>query len=236
MLGGSYAHAGLTIKEHMNQYYSDIDDNKCRYKYSDDLKYCVKLAKAEAVNTTQGKRIYILMTGNTEDGGHPTPGIVGMFVFAPDVSDGQDNTWKVVSADANKALGSFGHAPSKWSFHQFAANTYGFTTEHGYTNMGESNSYYLLLTPHKSTILENTIPSGIFVDNLSFCSTGDNQCTDITGKLSINNKKSTNGFYQLSMILNGNIDNTKYRNKQYSISYKKGKGYVPSASYPISFQ
>ncbi len=90
------AFAGQSVNQLMNKYYSPLNKSThCRYTVGGqgEEKYCMKVKKAKEINTKKGKRLYLLITGNSvKETARAYGGLVGMFVFAPD----GNNKWKVI--------------------------------------------------------------------------------------------------------------------------------------------
>ncbi len=237
--------AGQTIKEWMNDYYSDFDENtNCRYLVGGQAeeKYCIKLQQAKQVETKQGKRLYLLMTGNSvEETARAYGGLVGMFVFAPDsdISDGdaldKNNTWKVISAKSKIEMGSSGYAPNEWTFHKFAPNKWGFLTTTGYGMGGQFTEYFDVLTESGKSIQHNMIMKHSSYNDCEFSKVA---CYDLSAKIKINHKKVINGHHPLTLTVNGYDNETgkKYQNRKYQAIYKKGEGYVAEKGYPLSIE
>ncbi len=227
------AFAGQTVKEWMNDYYSTFDENtNCRYAIGGqaNLKYCVTLEKAKQVDTKNGKRLYLLMTGDAieESAPHASGGLVGMFVFAPE----GNNKWKVVSAKPKIIMGAWGKAPTDWTFHKFAPNKWGFLVTTSYGMGGQFTDNFNILTPNKQSIQHNVITESDSYNNCEFSTIA---CYDLSAKLKINSKKVVNGYYPLILTVNGTDDKgKKYKNRKYQAIYKKGKGYMAPKNYPIS--
>ncbi len=224
--------AGQTIKEWMNDYYSPIDDdNKCRYVLAGNTntKKCVKLAYAKQIDTKYGKRLYLLMTGDeVDESGHVATGVVGMFVFAPD----SNNTWRVVSAKPKISIGAWGQAPTDWTLHKFAPNKWGFLTTTGYGMGGQFTTGFDILTPNNQSIQHSVIMESDSFDNCEFSTVA---CYDLSAKIRINRNKVVNGYYPLTLTVNGKADTgKKYKNRKYQAIYKKGKGYVAEKGYPLA--
>ncbi len=228
------AFAGQSVKQLMNKYYSPLNkSSNCRYTVGGQGKdkYCMKVKKAKKINTKYGKRLYLLMTGDSiESSTHAYGGLVGMFALAPDGK----NKWKVVSAKSKMEIGSWGTAPTDWTFHKFAPNKWGFLTTAGYTMGGNTESWFEILTSAGRSIMESTVANGLDQSGSSLCG---NKCASISAKIKINRKKVINGHYPLILTVNGKSDKGKrYKNRKYQATYKKGKGYTAPRNYPISFE
>ncbi len=226
------AFAGQNVKLLMNKYYSPINkSSNCRYTVGGQGKdkYCMKVKKSKQVNTKQGKRLYLLMTGNSvEETARAYGGLVGMFVFAPDGK----GKWKVISAKSHIEMGSSGYAPKDWTFHQFAPNQWGFLTTTSFAMGGQFTEAFNIVTPNGKSINDNMIMKHNSYQDCKFSKVA---CYDLSATLKINRKKVVNGYYPLILTVNGYDNETgkKYKNRKYQAIYKKGKGYVMAKNYPL---
>ncbi len=228
------AFAGQSVKQLMNKYYSPVNKStNCRYIIGGNTneKKCMKVKKAKQVKTKYGKRLYLLMTGNAvESSGHVATGVVGMFVLAPDGK----NKWKVVSAKPKMNIGSWGEAPTDWTFRKFAPNKWGFLATTGYGMGGQFTEGFNILTPSGKSIKHNLIMAS---DNFDNCELSKVACYDLSAKIKINRSKIVNGYYPLILTVNGKSETGKrYKNRKYQATYKKGKGYTTPKNYPISIE
>ncbi len=229
------AFAGQTLDEWMDDYYSPLDEStNCRYTIGgqSEEKYCMKVKKAEQIDTIHGERLYLLMTGDSvESHAHVAQGAVGMFIFAPN----SNNTWKVISAKPKIAMGWWGQAPTDWTFHKFAPNKWGFLTTTGYLMGGQFSEGFNILIPNGQSITHSDLMKRYSYDD---CEVTRLPCYDLSAKLKINHNEIINGHYPLILTVNGYNDRTgkKYKNRKYQAIYKKGKGYTTPRNYPISME
>ena len=211
--------------------------------------YCVEVDRKLLVNTPQGKRLYMLITGDvafneegTEAfGSHADTGLVGMLVLKP-----EGKGWQVEYANAAMNAGSYGTGLRDWKLIQVASDKWGFINIHSDSHFGSSFASYILLTPNSDNdgIINNEIMAAYSSENAQPLSAA--HCTDssvkfcalVKAKLGIDNHKVVNGFYPLKVTLNGHEYNydgsekTVYDNKIYNIEYVPKAGYVPPEDYP----
>lgn len=200
--------------------------------------YCMSIDRQVEVKTPQGRRLYILVTGDNrfdENGdeslsGHAYSGHVGMFVLKP-----QNKGWQIESANNNMNAGASGQGLQGWKLIAVAPNKWGFVNEHSDVHQGYLESSLIILTPAGNSIVESMINSQFSDAATGQCGESDQpKCEDITAKLhQVDTGEVVNGFYPLKLMVTGNKDGKTYKNKIYSSYYKTGKGYQMPTGYPL---
>lgn len=201
--------------------------------------YCVDINAQYIVNTTQGKRLYLLTTGDVafdeygqESGGsHVQSGLVGMFVFKP---KGED--WQIEFANPYMNAGSSGRAISEWQFVKLGMDTWGFVGEHSDVHYGVFESSKVILTPDGTGgIIDNWIGASHNDDSFMCIEAQGKQqpCDNIDATMIVETGDVVNGFYPLFFVVSGYFDGKTYDNRSYHITYQAGKGYVAPSNYPL---
>lgn len=209
--------------------------------------YCIKVDRQLQVDAEQGKRLYILVIGDVafdEKGGeasgsHADTGLVGMLVLK---SEGKG--WAVEYANPAMNAGSFGSGLEDWKLIQVGPDKWGFINVHSDSHGIQSFSEYVLLTPDPENggIIDNHITAKATMENntLSSSSCGDrsiDHCTFLKAKLGVDNSKIVNGFYPLTITVNGheyNYGGSKkktFKDEAYRIHYQPKIGYKVPENY-----
>lgn len=203
--------------------------------------YCVQVDSQKIVQTSQGKRMYVIVTGDVAfdaagdeiTGGHVHSGLVGMFVLKPHPT--QANTWQVESADPYMNAGSFGHGLTEWRLLQFSPESWGFLNEHGDTHFGVSGTDYVILTPNGKGIMQSWIGSSY--NNAATGNCGEAKqptCDDIQSTFAINRTSVVNRFYPLNIVVTGEMNQQSYAKQSYKLYYLPNKGYITPQNYPLN--
>lgn len=199
--------------------------------------YCVRVDSMQEVKTAQGKRMYVLTTGDVSfdgdgiatTGAHAESGLVGMFVLKP-----SRQGWAVESANPTMNAGFFGLGLKDWKLHEFAPEVWGFVNTQGDTHQGVSASQFVILTPLSTGILENWVGAWMDDSGSLYCAESDESvCDNLSADIKIDKSIVINGFYPLNMTVNGQRDGKRYHQASYKIIYETGKGYISPASYPL---
>lgn len=202
--------------------------------------YCVKLNSQYTVNTTQGKRLYVITTGDVafdkygqvSSGSHVQSGLVGVFVFKP-----KGDGWQIESANPYINAGSFGRAIDAWQFVKLGVDTWGFVGEHADVHYGIFESSKVILTPDGlGGVMDNWIATSYHDDSFG-CLEAKEQgktCDGIDSVMVVETDRVVNGFYPLSFIMTGHFLGKEYRYQDYRIIYKSNKGYVTPRDYPLN--
>lgn len=199
--------------------------------------YCIDIDRQKVIDTDEGKRLYILITGDVsfdENGekvlhGHASSGLVGMFVLKP-----KNEGWQVESANPYMNAGSSGYGLGGWDLKQFAPSTWGFMNEHSDTHQGYTSTSFVILTPKGRGIMENWIGAGFNSDGSDSCGgQGQRRCNDRSADLAIDTSKTVNGFYPLKLTINGYNKGKNYKDSVYYLKYRKDKGYIQPDNYPL---
>lgn len=209
--------------------------------------YCIEVDRQLQVDTEQGKRLYILVIGDVafhEKGGeasgsHADTGLVGMLVLKPEGKD-----WAVEYANPAMNAGSFGAGLKDWKLIQVGPDKWGFINVHSDSHGIQSFSEYVLLSPDPENggIIDNHITAKATMENntLSSSSCGDrsiDHCTFLKARMGIDQSKIVNGFYPLTITVNGheyNYGGSKketFKNKVYIINYQPQMGYKVPDNY-----
>lgn len=239
------AFAAQSVDEILDHYYSGYDkEEDCRTtsRFDDDYKsyqkYCMKYNIQKTVDTDKGKRLYMLAHGYNFE--WSTSGlreeVVGLFVLKPDENG---NGWDIETAKPVIRATMNGSEEGKWTFHQFAPNTYGFLTTGSVGGGGASIGQFNIIIPNGKSVVYNNI--GSESNNLATAGCenkkfyGKNiKCEDLSATIEIDRSTVINGFYPLDLTLNGkDIKGKIYKNKVYRINYQKEKGYVEPNNYPL---
>lgn len=203
--------------------------------------HCVEIDRQIMVETSKGKRIYVLVTGDIKFGEYDDgliddndalsyQGLVGMFVLKPN-----GNAWKIESASPIMSAGAQGMGLRNWKLMHFAPNTWGFINEDGYEHLGYIETRLVILTLNDQNIIKSSINNSNFSAYTDLCSDEVKEvCDDIKAKLQpIDTSKIVDGFYPLSFTVSGRKNNKAYKNLVYTFYYQKGQGYQIPDNYPI---
>lgn len=201
--------------------------------------YCIKVDAQKIVTTSTGKRLYVITVGDVSFneigekayGGHVHSGLVGMFVFRQ-----QGSNWVVESANPYMNAGSSGNGLTEWKFMKLAPEKWGFINEHGDTHFGVSGTDYVILTPNGKTIQQSWIGSSFSEGGREDCAEKKNfkNCMELSTNYTIDTSKTVDGFYSITILLNGHDGGKIYKNKPYKIFYDAKKGYQEPKNYPLS--
>lgn len=129
-------------------------DAELEYNTNYGSEFCMRQTKREIRQTTQGRLMYLLYTGDNFDfskgestGGRVQSGLVGIFVLKQ-VRGG----WQLLAAKPYIEIGTYGVAPEAkyWSFRQFGRARWGFMTPMSYLSHGYASSEILIFTHNGS--------------------------------------------------------------------------------------
>ena len=212
--------------------------------------YCIKIDRQLKVQTKQGTRLYVAVTGEigfNDDGSeaygaHVYTGLVGMLILKP-----KGDGWEVEYANPAMNAGSFGKGLKDWKLIQVAPDIWSFVNIHSDSHSDQSFSEYVLLTPQLNSkrIMDSHLTASIEQWNESSAPSGCSKdkkvkyCALLKSKLNVDKTKTINGFYPLKITVNGheyNYDGTKkrtYKNNIYEIKYTPKLGYKASNDYPL---
>ena len=232
-------------------------DAELEYNTNYGSEFCMRQTKREIRQTTQGRLMYLLYTGDNFDfskgestGGRVQSGLVGIFVLKQ-VRGG----WQLLAAKPYIEIGTYGVAPEAkyWSFRQFGRARWGFMTPMSYLSHGYASSEILIFTHNGSgKVSESRITTktnnGYILDN---CRTNRDtgqpntpaerqKCRGEWYKLSADfsiaiHARPTAGFYPLQLTVSGFDGFKRYRNQTFLIHYNVAKeSYVEPRTYPLA--
>lgn len=213
--------------------------------------YCVSIDQRKWVNTSKGKRLYVLVTGDVAfdttgaktSGSHADSGLAGMFVLAP-----KGIGWQVESAQAMLPAGASGEGLRQWRLIKVAPDTWGFLNEHSDGHFGVSGGDYVILTPEGRSIRQSWIGANYSTDGMVDCDSPaqvssakgrvdkihlGKQCSDLSSQFTIDSRALINDFYPLTVVVNGYHRGVIYKNQRYQLFYQPNQGYVEPSYYPL---
>jgi len=139
-----------TIQKTITSFYSAYDKKRqcwvAKDKHDRSQHYCLKLINFKQIQTDEGKRYYILLSGEVLNekgepfGAHVSSGLVGAFVF---------HNSRLVAHDAYYPIGAFGKPPEDWSIIKLSDDDYwAWLSEWGDCHFGYCGGRYVLLAPY----------------------------------------------------------------------------------------
>ena len=204
--------------------------------------YCIEVDRQVQVETEQGKRLYVLVTGdiafdeggNEAFGAHVYSGLVGMLVLKP-INEG----WEVEYANPAMTAGSYGKGLRDWKLVQVAPDKWGFINIHSDSHWIYSGSAFVLLTPDNRDITRSWIEAAFQHSDGGSGSAGAcenknlNICEHLKAQLDIDKDTLINGFFPLIMTVNGHQEDKVYKNTIYQVVYQPPGGYQVPKDYPM---
>ncbi|MEN6669341.1 hypothetical protein AAJP47_03085 [Psychrobacter sp. B38] len=200
--------------------------------------YCIDIDRQKVVETDKGKRLYVLVTGDIrfDDNGKGLEyddirfdnGLAGMFVLKP-----KGSGWQVESAKPTISVGSFGRGLSDWRLQKLSPNAWGFLNQHSNALQGYYSDSLVILTPDGRDIRESWIGTQYNNEDAGKCEDDLSECDIVKTVFAIDTSKTINGFYPLTMIIDGRVRGKVYNNAVYRINYQKDKGYTRPENYPL---
>ncbi len=218
----------------LNQVYGNYDaKRKCwvtPIESSSESYYCMKITKSKIINTKSGKRNYLVLTSDVinqsgeEGGSHAESGKVGLFII-------KLKGTKLLAANPEIFLGSWGRAPTEWNLIKLAPSDYwGWQTSFGYVGQGLYFEYYILFAPYgKRGIKELTTIQTHFDDS------GVDGSTEITAKIKVDNSKVHERVFPLKVKITGKINGKKLRVRTWVLPFNTKKWqYVQPKRWPLA--
>lgn len=232
------------IEQTLSQYYPQYSlIQKCHIAENEEGLFCLREDARKIIDTTNGKQLYLLMSGNAinphtheEGGAHVQTGMVGMFVFQQ-----KGKSWQLSYAKPDIFIGTFGYAPKDWQLHRFGIETWGFLNTIGDMHQGYSGSQYLILLPKGQDAIETyTVMASVANTAAKICEQEVNPqaCLNKTYELDSQlrirrDMPAKDGIYPLQLTVNGHEGAKKYQNKKYIFHFNHAKGYLPPRNYPL---
>ncbi|MGV6810130.1 MAG: hypothetical protein ACWA5U_09670 [bacterium] len=227
------------IQEKITRFYSEYDKKRqcwvAKDQYDSNLHYCLKIEKIKVIKTDQGKRHYILLSGEILDeqqesaSSHASSGLVAAFIF-------QEN--QLIAHNAYYPLGSFGKPPEGWSMIKLSENDYwAWFNTWGDCHFGHCGGRYVLLAPYEKSI-KNIAD---FTSDYSDSGTGkfeNGGGTELESTLIVDTtqqaEKNT-GIYPLKINIKGLNAGKAVQKTEWIIPFNRKKwGYIEPRNWPLA--
>lgn len=133
----------------------------------------------------------------------------------------------------NIPLGSFGKAPTEFSFQQFGMNNYGYIIENSINYQGVESGGIQIIGENNGQIFQQYIPT--FFDDFSYH--GDQSIAEtLTYTLSIEDHKTTNKMFPIKITLNGKYEGVEYHQQTFLFHFdEKQHQYIKPDNYPTLY-
>lgn len=206
--------------------------------------YCLNVDRQQIIDTQEGKRLYVLVTGDViimRDGkpipqlgsGHVDNGLTGVFVLKP-----YDNNWLIESSNAFISAGVFGKGLRDWKLIEVAPDKWGFVNRYSDSHGVQSGTAYLILVPQDNTVVKSRIEASYEQRNAIYgsLSCGDDSveyCDKIESTIKVDRGEVVDGFYPIELLLNGELHGKTYKNESYKMYYQLTGGYYVLEYYPL---
>lgn len=105
--------------------------------------------------------------------------------------------------------------------------------QHSNALQGYYSDSLVILTPDGRDIRESWIGTQYNDEDAGKCEDDLSECDIVKTVFAIDTSKTINGFYPLTMIIDGRVRGKVYHSTIYRIEYQKDKGYVEPEDYPL---
>lgn len=223
---------------HLREPTAEETTREDEHRINEGAQFCMRFHSEKIIDTTAGKRRYLLFIGDDPTGGHAYGGLVDFMIF-----NAAGDSWTLAHQGAYE-IGAWGEAPTEWQWLEFAPQRWGVQGESGFSQMGYSSTAYNLIREDGDQIRYQFIHAGSSNTASRDCDEEPKKqrkaCRESLYSLESAFKLrpdlgAENGAYPIEIQVSGEVGTKKrYKNESYIFKYNpKEQQYVVPADYPI---
>lgn len=215
----------------LNSAFKNYDNkNKCWITESTSAgkKYCMELSDAHSFSDKENKRYHAILSGKILDestqalgGSHGDSGAI-----AAVIADFKDGKAIIVAKSEAIEMGSFGEAPSKWSFTKIGHKNWAWINTSGFSGFGMSSEKYNIIAVRGAAFSNISEITALYSDSGS-C--GDEKCeksaTELNSSIIFDDSNKSAPYYNAVIKVTGRKGAQLFNDTRYTSVFDSSSGF-----------